>query len=131
MLFVHDTICFMLIFFFNDTATTEIYTYCHTLSLHDALPILPDLASPAHAKPARRRRPCRDDCHRHRRRSGRRTPARRSPATPGIATAVGMAGARSYRFRLVIQTVTEPRELAPQPRPPPDHHVDRERMIHT
>src|SRR3546814_12528501 len=24
---------------FNDTATTEIYTYCHTLSLHDALPI--------------------------------------------------------------------------------------------
>src|SRR3546814_18598265 len=26
-------------FFFNVTATTEIYTYCHTLSLHDALPI--------------------------------------------------------------------------------------------
>src|SRR3546814_17985369 len=25
--------------FFNDTATTEIYTYIHTLSLHDALPI--------------------------------------------------------------------------------------------
>src|SRR3546814_12998493 len=25
--------------FFNDTATTEIYTYCHTLALHDALPI--------------------------------------------------------------------------------------------
>src|SRR3546814_15278387 len=25
--------------FFNDTATTEIYTYVHTLSLHDALPI--------------------------------------------------------------------------------------------
>ena len=23
----------------NDTATTEIYTECHTLSLHDALPI--------------------------------------------------------------------------------------------
>src|SRR3546814_16388622 len=33
-------------FFFNDTATTQIYTYLHTLSLHDALPIseflLPD-----------------------------------------------------------------------------------------
>src|SRR3546814_12557899 len=28
-----------LVFFFNDTATTEIYTDCHTLSLHDALPI--------------------------------------------------------------------------------------------
>src|SRR3546814_18217802 len=26
-------------FFVNDTATTEIYTYGHTLSLHDALPI--------------------------------------------------------------------------------------------
>src|SRR3546814_11685361 len=25
--------------FFNDTATTDIYTYVHTLSLHDALPI--------------------------------------------------------------------------------------------
>src|SRR3546814_3220972 len=30
----------VLCFFFNDTATTEIYTYLHTLSLHDALPIL-------------------------------------------------------------------------------------------
>src|SRR3546814_17628387 len=27
-------------FLFNDTATTEIYTYLHTRSLHDALPIL-------------------------------------------------------------------------------------------
>src|SRR3546814_11448648 len=33
-------ICYYLLycFFFNDTATTEIYTYLHTLSLHDALP---------------------------------------------------------------------------------------------
>src|SRR5258707_8208414 len=31
----------MFFFFFNDTATTEIYT----LSLHDALPIFPDCAS--------------------------------------------------------------------------------------
>src|SRR3546814_9190696 len=28
----------VIVFFFNDPATTEIYTYCHTLSLHDALP---------------------------------------------------------------------------------------------
>src|SRR5210317_206143 len=28
-----------IIFFFNDTATTEIYTLSYTLSLHDALPI--------------------------------------------------------------------------------------------
>src|SRR3546814_12290023 len=26
-------------FYFNDTTTSEIYTYLHTLSLHDALPI--------------------------------------------------------------------------------------------
>src|SRR3546814_7748669 len=26
-------------FFFNGTSTTEVYTYLHTLSLHDALPI--------------------------------------------------------------------------------------------
>src|SRR3546814_798210 len=30
---------FYFIFFVNDTATTEIYTYLHPLSLHDALPI--------------------------------------------------------------------------------------------
>src|SRR3546814_16438569 len=30
---------FYIFFFFNDTATTAIYTYRHTLSLHDALPI--------------------------------------------------------------------------------------------
>src|SRR5213075_3520774 len=35
-LFRLDTIVY---FFFNDTATTEIYTTRHTLSLHDALPI--------------------------------------------------------------------------------------------
>src|SRR3546814_18958767 len=29
----------VMFFFVNDTATTEIYTYLHTLSLHDALPI--------------------------------------------------------------------------------------------
>src|SRR3546814_3731193 len=28
------------LFFFHDKATTEIYTYLHSLSLHDALPIL-------------------------------------------------------------------------------------------
>src|SRR3546814_14376242 len=28
-----------ILFVFNDTATTTIYTYGHTLSLHDALPI--------------------------------------------------------------------------------------------
>src|SRR3546814_11394504 len=32
-------IFYLYYFFFNDTATTETYTYGHTLSLHDALPI--------------------------------------------------------------------------------------------
>src|SRR3546814_12234223 len=33
-------------FLFYAPATTEIYTYCHTLSLHDALPILLSVAQP-------------------------------------------------------------------------------------
>src|SRR5213075_3572141 len=35
------------LFFFNDTAPTEIYTTRHTLSLHDALPIYLRVAEPA------------------------------------------------------------------------------------
>src|SRR3546814_11396733 len=35
--------------FCYDTATTEIYTYLHTLSLHDALPISVDCLANAHA----------------------------------------------------------------------------------
>src|SRR3546814_15415539 len=34
-------VCLSFCFFFKDTATTDIYTYRHTLSLHDALPIWP------------------------------------------------------------------------------------------
>src|SRR3712207_9216892 len=41
----------LILFFFNDTATTEIYT----LSLHDALPIFP--AQPRPLPPPRRRDP--------------------------------------------------------------------------
>src|SRR5213594_932235 len=44
------------LFFFNDPATTEIYTSVHTLSLHDALPIWPASAPPDRARPAPRRR---------------------------------------------------------------------------
>src|SRR2546427_1637076 len=39
---MRDRTCFFLFFFFNDTATTEIYT----LSLHDALPILTSRPAP-------------------------------------------------------------------------------------
>src|SRR5881227_4276492 len=45
-------------FFFNDTATTEIYTTVHTLSLHDALPT----CRPRHGGPARQGH--RPDSHR-------------------------------------------------------------------
>src|SRR5213080_382500 len=34
-----STYSFLFFFFFNDTATTAIYTPLYTLSLHDALPI--------------------------------------------------------------------------------------------
>src|SRR3546814_18571788 len=37
-MYTHDLMA--VYFYFNDTAPTAIYTYCHTLSLHDALPIL-------------------------------------------------------------------------------------------
>src|SRR3546814_14380016 len=33
-------------FFLNDTATTQIYTYCHPLSLPSALPILSSMGIP-------------------------------------------------------------------------------------
>src|SRR3546814_21162584 len=37
--FILGSIYSLLFFFFNHTATTEFYTYLHTLSLHDALPL--------------------------------------------------------------------------------------------
>src|SRR6266567_3845829 len=48
-------------FFFNDTATTEIYT----LSLHDALPIFPRTTSSWPSIPTRRRRSCRGRSEEH------------------------------------------------------------------
>src|SRR5256885_14716415 len=52
---LHSFLCSSFFFFFNDTATTEIYT----LSLHDALPIYGDRAPPASsiAHSERRSRP--------------------------------------------------------------------------
>src|SRR3712207_8118123 len=62
----------MSVFFFNDTATTEIYT----LSLHDALPI-------SRAVPARRRVPA----PRPERASSRAPAARRPASGPGAHAA--------------------------------------------
>src|SRR2546422_8815329 len=52
MLFTPAPVLFLILFFFNDTATTEIYT----LSLHDALPISRDIS----CRLRRRRRPRRE-----------------------------------------------------------------------
>src|SRR3712207_8793735 len=48
--------CVIFVFFFNDTATTEIYT----LSLHDALPICPARAAAPARPPVALSRPRRD-----------------------------------------------------------------------
>src|SRR3546814_10246136 len=73
-------------FYFNDTAHTEIYTYCHTLSRHDALPI--SATSPT--------------CTARRRTSCRRTPAsasRRSSATPNATSSRGSRPPASHGTR--------------------------------
>src|SRR5437588_8644768 len=59
----------LLFFFFNDTATTEIYT----LSLHDALPIFAG-AAPARGRASAARRTLRIGC--------RQNPLRRTPRPP-------------------------------------------------
>src|SRR2546430_12872935 len=69
-------------FFFNDTATTEIYT----LSLHDALPIWGHRAGPSAS--ARSSRPTR----------------RRSPTAWGRAPAAGAAGRRSEEHTSELQS---------------------------
>src|SRR3546814_19254702 len=46
-----------MVFFFKYTATTEIYTYLHTLSLHDALPICSHSVRPVASAAVGRERP--------------------------------------------------------------------------
>src|SRR3546814_18635526 len=84
-------------FFLNYTATTEIYTYGHTLSLHDALPISARAArtpSGANSGP----------------KSFVRTPSRRGPAAPTRTAIRGCAwpGTRT-------PTPTYPKTMASTP----------------
>src|SRR5688572_32052323 len=66
-----DILCALTSFFFNDTATTEIYT----LSLHDALPIYPPGRRPPVPRAARvRARPSADPARGHGRRHPRMAP---------------------------------------------------------
>src|SRR5688572_31398675 len=74
---MHFHTFFLLSFFFNDTATTEIYT----LSLHDALPIY------AIAEDHERRRELRVRCH-------QRAPRRRRPETDLVRGGEIAAGRR-------------------------------------
>src|SRR2546427_8744905 len=49
MYLLYSRLSFLFFFFFNDTATTEIYT----LSLHDALPICQHVGLPGHEREVR------------------------------------------------------------------------------
>src|SRR2546426_7489221 len=100
----------MLFFFFNDTATTEIYT----LSLHDALPISPPRA------PAPSRAPAPRD------------PSRRSaaadPAHHGHAAGPGRAGRHAHRRALRHDPPPRRRtRRAPDPRGPRARQETRRR----
>src|SRR3546814_18423149 len=57
-------------FFVTETSPTDVYTYSHTLSLHDALPISPGRAVRAHRRRPHLPAPVRR--HDHRIRQGRR-----------------------------------------------------------
>src|SRR3546814_13430768 len=68
------------VFFFNDTATTEIYTYLHTLSLHDALPIFAGRADREADDVVAQEQPVGGAAHQPEQRQVRRQAARRSDA---------------------------------------------------
>src|SRR5258708_38508117 len=74
--FLSLTVLFFLFFFFNDTATTEIYT----LSLHDALPISPRRGRPWPARRRPGRRSTRGCCSTGSRRSRSRCSTRSRPS---------------------------------------------------
>src|SRR5438132_13616357 len=92
---------FFLFFFFNDTATTEIYT----LSLHDALPISRPRGrgSPGPTGPPLRRRPAphRGGHSRTGGRADRRTGGRRARSAPGRIARDRARGRRDPRNRLL------------------------------
>src|SRR3546814_12678212 len=79
--------------FFNDTATTEIYTYGHTLSLHDALPISRRGADRAPARATWSRR--------HPARISRGSSQHRQRPACGIAGQIA-PGHRRYRKSVVL-----------------------------
>src|SRR3546814_12822259 len=108
---------------FTDTSSTEIYTYLHTLSLHDALPIFAVLAAQDPQRragrhldwrrhgdrvEAGRRRPdglgpVRDGAGLHRRDPGDRAGQQARPrATRGTAGAAPASACLAARIRLLM-----------------------------
>src|SRR3989442_13053151 len=88
----------LIFFFFNDTATTEIYT----LSLHDALPIFPEHPDPAVVAAAHHPvdRDCAGRAHRYLLRGERhRQAAHPEPGDPEPAAVVRRVSARVVHFR--------------------------------
>src|SRR5258708_21487661 len=92
-------------FFFNDTATTEIYT----LSLHDALPIY---AHPAGRAGRGRRRPCGLAWNRIRRAARRRARARSEEHTSELQSPDHLV------CRLLLEKKKEATVTAVRARPP-------------
>src|SRR3712207_7111097 len=87
----------MFFFFFNDTATTEIYT----LSLHDALPILLAKRTRLYSALARSTE-CLDVCVEGLRELGFRVP--RKPGIPAVAAYLAWAWIRSEEHTSELQS---------------------------
>src|SRR5437660_4952511 len=98
---------YYLVFFFNDTATTEIYT----LSLHDALPISARARSPP--RPVRRRR---TDPRQRRRPACPARPARSEEHTSELQSRGHLV------CRLLLEKKKKQREKGPLLRPQDEHH---------
>src|SRR6187200_2384056 len=95
--------CRLRFFFFNDTATTEIYTVSDTLSLHDALPISPSARNAA-------RRTVRGCRRVHHARCGRREPVGGGDGTICRRDARGGEGHRRGRRRVRCRAHPRPRQ---------------------
>src|SRR3546814_8085543 len=94
----------LLYFCFNDTATTEIYTYLHTLSLHDALPISASRPSPEIASETSRSGAGSDRAPRSGHRSEEHTSELQSLMR--ISYAVFCLKKKNYRHYISIYTIT-------------------------
>src|SRR5258708_14927587 len=106
-----------LFFFFNDTATTEIYT----LSLHDALPIF--VVADPRPMELRRRRLEPDALERHREARGRPPPARVRRLEVAIEREVKPADRKSTRLNSSHQIISYAVFCLKKKRTKSKHHV--------